>query len=172
MVTTKVILGILFSNNLFRVFYGITFFAVKLPFDVTEVKTFVEIIIVSVFVVTTLSYLFFAYERKNKLANLIFKIQTILAIVTFLLFLFIYLGENDGTKFLGLGFFVDIVLIAGMVIFSWFSHLFEKVFKILFKKELIAINQYEAEPVVEAEPEKPEVVEAEPEKPEEKPEEE
>jgi len=138
-VTTKAFLSYLFFANLFRAFFTLSVLGAPVPYTVMSLKAVFAILIIGIFTITTLTYIFFGYERKYKTANLIFMIQTILAIVNLLFFLLLFYGNSGGI--LSWGFFLYLILIPSLIILTWQEKLFVKIFGSIFKKELLSIGQ-------------------------------
>jgi hypothetical protein len=69
-----------------------------------------------------LTYLYFAFKSKDKEANKVYKIQTIVIIVMYLRFLLSYILDSSDslvTTKIGLGFFLTTIALALLILLTW-----------------------------------------------------
>jgi hypothetical protein len=156
---TKASFGLLYFINLFIPYYFGVVFATKIRVNVNGLKaTWLYLII---FLVPIFLYLFFALEKKIEKANKVFKIHTILTIVMFFWFFIVFLADTSGisTSGVGLGFFIQIILVSGMALLTWKESLIMgyvyKIFKIskIEEVEYVKVHEENPEPVEVVKPE-------------------
>ncbi|MBU0997775.1 MAG: hypothetical protein KKE16_07015 [Firmicutes bacterium] len=151
---TKYAVSFLFFISLLIPFYSASGLGITVRFTLFNMNAWFIYFII--FLGIGIAYLFLVLTNKRGLANKIFLVNFILAVLLILLFLLALASDKSQTPSyvtfsIGLGFFLDLIFIAAMAILQFKPSIAEKVLVKLFKINPVVAETVEvpAEPVVE-----------------------
>ncbi|XMB72222.1 hypothetical protein RJI07_08965 [Mycoplasmatota bacterium WC30] len=151
-IVTKVLFGFVYFINLMLPFYYGIVFGTKIRVSVFGLKG--PVIYLLIFFLPILLYALFGLNKKNQTANKVFKVHTILTMIMFVWFFLIFVVDTaDVVGGVSLGFFINIILVAGMMILTWKENLIMSIIYKIFKADAVQEVEYvQAKSEVKVEP--------------------